>query len=67
MAKAKVMTDDFATIADNLLAGVSGVRRVTAFDAKDHPSQIAGVVTETGPLVAPAGTSNVSCVSESTL
>jgi 3-oxoacyl-[acyl-carrier-protein] synthase II len=36
--------NDYATIAANLLAGVSGVRAVTAFDVKDHPAQIAGLV-----------------------
>src|SRR5471032_2944422 len=36
--------NDFPTIADNLLAGVSGVRRIGAFDVKDHPSQIAGLI-----------------------
>ncbi len=36
--------NDFPTIADNLLAGVSGVRRIDAFDVKDHPSQIAGMI-----------------------
>ena len=33
---------DYDTIADNLLAGRSGVRRVTGFDVSEHPSQIAG-------------------------
>jgi 3-oxoacyl-[acyl-carrier-protein] synthase II len=33
---------DYATIADGLLAGRSGVRRVETFDVSDHPSQIAG-------------------------
>ena len=36
--------NDYATIAANLLAGVSGVRAVSSFDVKDHPSQIAGLV-----------------------
>jgi len=35
---------DYAAIADGLLAGRSGVRRVEAFDVSDHPSQIAGQV-----------------------
>jgi 3-oxoacyl-[acyl-carrier-protein] synthase II len=34
----------FTSIADNLLAGQSGVRRVTAFDVNDHPSKIAALV-----------------------
>ena len=34
----------FETIADNLLAGHSGVRAVRGFDVSDHPSQIAGQV-----------------------
>ena len=33
---------DYATIADGLLAGRSGVRRVEGFDVSEHPSQIAG-------------------------
>ena len=33
---------DYQSIADNLLAGRSGIRRVTAFSVADHPSQIAG-------------------------
>ncbi len=33
---------DYATIAEGLLAGRSGVRRVTGFDVSEHPSQIAG-------------------------
>ena len=33
---------DYATIADGLLAGRSGVRRVQGFDVAEHPSQIAG-------------------------
>src|SRR5262249_10842335 len=32
----------YAAIADNLLAGRSGVRAVTGFDVSQHPSQIAG-------------------------
>jgi 3-oxoacyl-[acyl-carrier-protein] synthase II len=32
----------YATIADNLLAGRSGVRPVRGFDVSQHPSQIAG-------------------------
>jgi 3-oxoacyl-[acyl-carrier-protein] synthase II len=35
---------DYPTIADNLLAGQSGVRGVTAFDVSQHPSQIAGLI-----------------------
>ncbi len=44
--------NDFPTIADNLLAGVSGVRKIGAFDVKDHPSQIAGVIDG---VACPAG------------
>jgi 3-oxoacyl-[acyl-carrier-protein] synthase II len=33
---------DYAAIADGLLAGRSGVRRVEGFNVSDHPSQIAG-------------------------
>jgi 3-oxoacyl-[acyl-carrier-protein] synthase II len=36
----------YSTIADNLLSGVSGVRKVHGFDTADHASQIAGQVTE---------------------
>jgi 3-oxoacyl-[acyl-carrier-protein] synthase II len=36
----------FPIIADNLLAGKSGVRRVSAFDASQHPSQIAAFLDE---------------------
>ncbi len=36
----------YADIAANLLAGVSGVRRVEAFDVADHPAQIGGTVGE---------------------
>jgi 3-oxoacyl-[acyl-carrier-protein] synthase II len=32
----------YREVADNLLAGRSGVRRVLGFDIEDHPSQIAG-------------------------
>jgi 3-oxoacyl-[acyl-carrier-protein] synthase II len=34
----------YATIADNLLAGQSGIRRVSHFPVTDHPSQIAGYI-----------------------
>src|SRR5712675_2457770 len=34
--------NEYGLIADNLLAGRSGVRTVTAFDVSQHPSQIAG-------------------------
>lgn len=37
---------DYDTIARNLLAGVSGVRRVGHFEVNDHPSQIAGVIDD---------------------
>lgn len=43
--------NDYAVIGDNLLAGVSGIRRVEAFDVKDQPSQVAGMV---GDLPCPA-------------
>jgi 3-oxoacyl-[acyl-carrier-protein] synthase II len=33
---------DYASIADGLLDGRSGVRRVEGFDVSEHPSQIAG-------------------------
>jgi 3-oxoacyl-[acyl-carrier-protein] synthase II len=33
---------DYPTIADGLLGGRSGVRRVEGFDVSEHPSQIAG-------------------------
>jgi 3-oxoacyl-[acyl-carrier-protein] synthase II len=33
---------DYGAIADGLLAGRSGVRRVEGFDVSEHPSQIAG-------------------------
>jgi 3-oxoacyl-[acyl-carrier-protein] synthase II len=36
----------YEAIADGLVAGRSGVRTVTAFDVSDHPSQIAGMVTD---------------------
>jgi 3-oxoacyl-[acyl-carrier-protein] synthase II len=36
--------NDFPTIADNLLQGVSGIRRIETFEVKDHPSQIAGLI-----------------------
>jgi 3-oxoacyl-[acyl-carrier-protein] synthase II len=35
---------DYASIADGLLAGRSGVRRVEGFDVSDHPSQIASQI-----------------------
>lgn len=34
----------YASIADNLLQGRSGIRKISAFPVQDHPSQIAGVV-----------------------
>jgi 3-oxoacyl-[acyl-carrier-protein] synthase II len=34
----------YECIADGLLAGLSGVRKVATFDVTDHPSQIAGQV-----------------------
>jgi 3-oxoacyl-[acyl-carrier-protein] synthase II len=36
----------FDTIADGLLSGRSGVRRVASFDVTEHPCQIAGQVDE---------------------
>src|SRR5262249_35732391 len=33
---------DYHTIADNLLAGRSGIRRVSTFDVAEHPCQVAG-------------------------
>src|SRR5207249_3564818 len=36
---------DYASIADNLLAGRSGVAAITGFDTSDHPSQIGGQVS----------------------
>jgi 3-oxoacyl-[acyl-carrier-protein] synthase II len=36
----------YEAIADNLLAGRSGVHAVTGFDASEHPSQIGGQVHE---------------------
>ena len=36
----------YAEIAERLLSGVSGVKRVTAFDVTEHPSQIAATVDE---------------------
>jgi 3-oxoacyl-[acyl-carrier-protein] synthase II len=35
---------EYATIADNLLAGRSGIRKIDSFDVSQHPSQIAGVL-----------------------
>src|SRR5437868_417120 len=37
---------DYPSIADALLAGRSGVRRVQGFDVSEHPSQIAGQFDE---------------------
>lgn len=36
----------YDTIADNLLAGSSGIRAVTGFDVTEHPSQIAGQIDQ---------------------
>jgi 3-oxoacyl-[acyl-carrier-protein] synthase II len=44
LGAATPLGSDYNTIAANLLGGVSGVRRITSFDVKDHPSQIAGLV-----------------------
>jgi 3-oxoacyl-[acyl-carrier-protein] synthase II len=35
---------DYPTIADNLLAGKSGIKRIDTFDVSQHPSQIGGVL-----------------------
>ncbi len=35
---------DYQTIADHLLAGKSGIRKVESFDVSQHPSQIAGIL-----------------------
>lgn len=43
---------DYAAIADALLEGRSGVRRVTGFDVSQHPSQIAGQI---GEILCPPG------------
>ncbi len=43
--------NSYAAIADNLLAGRSGVRRVESFNVSDHPSQIAGLI---GTMPCPA-------------
>jgi 3-oxoacyl-[acyl-carrier-protein] synthase II len=42
----------YDAIADNLLAGTSGVRALTAFNVSDHPSQIAGLIE---PVPCPVG------------
>src|SRR5438132_8448550 len=42
----------YAQIAERLLAGVSGVRRVSAFPVDDHPTQIAGTIDA---IPCPAG------------
>jgi 3-oxoacyl-[acyl-carrier-protein] synthase II len=42
----------YTEIADNLLAGRSGIRAVTSFPSADHPSRIAGHLT---PPPCPAG------------
>src|SRR5262249_19052139 len=43
---------DFATVADNLLAGKSGVSKVESFDVSQHPSQIAAMI---GTVPCPKG------------
>ncbi len=43
---------DYRTIAHNLLAGTSGIRRISRFPVDDHPSQIAGMVES---IPTPAG------------
>jgi 3-oxoacyl-[acyl-carrier-protein] synthase II len=42
----------FDSVAESLLAGQSGVRPITHFDASQHPSQFAGWM---GPLPSPPG------------
>jgi 3-oxoacyl-[acyl-carrier-protein] synthase II len=42
----------YQSVADNLLAGRSGVRKVDGFDVADHPSQIAGQI---GGVPCPPG------------
>ncbi len=42
----------YAQIAESLLAGVSGVSRITRFPVDDHPAQIAASI---GPVPCPAG------------
>jgi 3-oxoacyl-[acyl-carrier-protein] synthase II len=44
--------NNYPQIADNLLAGRSGVRTVKAFDVAEHPSQIAGLIE---PVPCPHG------------
>src|ERR1700683_5271124 len=43
---------DYRTIAGNLLAGTSGIRRVSRFSVEDHPSQIGGMIDS---IPVPAG------------
>src|SRR5262249_30209487 len=44
--------NSYAAVADNLLAGKSGIRRVTEFDVSSHLCQIAGRVE---PFTTPPG------------
>src|SRR5438093_8599523 len=37
---------EFECIAENLLAGRSGIGKLTSFDASEHPSQIAAELSE---------------------
>jgi 3-oxoacyl-[acyl-carrier-protein] synthase II len=46
--------NDYRTIAGNLLAGKSGVRKVTTFNVNDHPSQIAASLVSI-PCPTPSG------------
>jgi len=39
--------NEYAVVADHLLAGVSGVRSITAFETAEHPSRIAATVETT--------------------
>ena len=43
---------DYRTIANNLLAGTSGIRRISRFAVEDHLSQIGGIVER---IPTPAG------------
>src|SRR5262249_2336925 len=50
----------YREIADSLLSGRSGVRRVTDFDVSQHPSQIAGQI---GEIRCPPGWDEAECES----
>jgi 3-oxoacyl-[acyl-carrier-protein] synthase II len=55
--------NSYREFADRLLAGHSGVTRVTRFDASEHPSQIAGQVAEVPcpPSLNPADAAGIYC------